>query len=435
MAQDLTILVSRRAQLNALRHLTRDLRAAAPTLGLHCACPAELMPEVVAALDPGVAVAQLPRGPLLNLKRRLHTFLFMLLAAEDFSPFFRRRVRSAFGGKTARSLLLRLGRRLTPKLGGAALNRFVSAALSAVSWRRTFPTRRVLVLTKCSVPHLLCTRRHDVVSLLDGWDHPTTSPVGYRSRVVASWNADLATDWRRYQGAERYVEGYPYRFAYVLRNRRPATPPAAGSPPDRIKLLYAMATFPSHSPLDEQRHEEEKKLVARLHDWLLPHVASFEVKPHPIGPAGHLDSVAAACPGLVVHAYEASGAANYDLTESYNRQRLATLDATDLVLGIWTTFILDAAMAGKAIALIDLPGEQPFPALWSAQLGLHVHHLRERVGAVISLEPGGPAFRGGDPSFAAFLKEAMDSSRRVAGWVTPAATPRELTRALLADPT
>jgi hypothetical protein len=430
---ELTIVVSRRAHLETLRRLSRDLRAERSGLRLHCLCPADLVPEVARSVGPEVAVAALPEGRASGLRRRLHQLLLMLFADEGFSPFFGRRVKIALRVRQSKSAVLRLGRRFTPKLGGPALNRLLARVLSLLTWRRTFPTRRIAVLTMCSAPHLLCTGRHEIVSVMDGWDHPTTRPVGYQSEAVAAWNDDLADDWNRMQGARKVVAGYPYRFAYLLQDESRRGPAAAGSGGHGVRLLYAMATFPSRAALDRARHEEEIAVVRELFGWLLPHVASFEVKPHPIGPAGHIDGLAQECPGLVVHPYETSGASTYDLTDSYNSERLATLASADLVLGIWTTFLLDAAVAGRAIALVDLPSDTPLEALWTAQLGLHVHHLRERVSAVVSLSSEGPAFGGGAAGFEDFMDRAMESGQRVARWVVPAAGSRGLTRALLAD--
>lgn len=433
MISELTIVLSRRAHLETLRRLSRDLRAERPGLRLHCMCPADLVTEVARSVGSEVAVVALPEGRVFDLRRRLHQLLLMLFAEEGFSPFFRRRVTTALRRKQPKSLVLRLGRRVTPKLGGPALNRLLARVLSLLTWRRTFPTRRVAVLTICSAPHLLCTGRHEVVSVVDGWDHPTTRPVGYRSEAVAAWNDDLADDWNRMQGARKAVAGYPYRFAYILQKESLVDAAAAAPARPGIRLLYAMASFPSKAALDRTRHEEEIAVVRQLHSWLLPHVASFEVKPHPIGPAGHIDVLAEECPGLVLHPYETSGASTYDLTDSYNSERIATLESADLVLGIWTTFLLDAAVAGKAIALVDLPSDTPLAALWTAQLGLHVHHLRERVSAVIILRPEGPAFGGGAGGFQELVDRAAESGRRVAEWVMPTDGTRGLTRALLAD--
>jgi len=390
--------------------------------------------EAARSVAPEVAVAALPEGRAHRLRRRLHQFLLMLFADAGFSPFFGRRVATALRVKKPKSTLLRLGRRLTPKLRGPALNRLLARVLSVLTWRRTFPTRRVAVLTTCGAPHLLCTGRHEIVSVIDGWDHPTTRPAGYRSEAVAAWNADLADDWSRMQGARETIAGYPYRFAYILQNGSPLGAAAAARPAGAgVRLLYAMATFPSRASLDRSRHEEEIDVVRQIYAWLLPHVASFEVKPHPIGPAGHLDGLVEECPGLAVHPYETSGASTYDLTDSYNSERIATLGGADLVLGIWTTFLLDAAVAGKAIALVDLPSGTPFQALWTAQLGLHVHHLRERVSAVVTLRPEGPGFGGGASGFQELMDHAVESGRRVARWAVPAGGPRALIHALLAE--
>lgn len=432
MTAELTVVVSRRAHLHALRHLARDLRAAAPRLRLHCRCPADLVADAARCVAPDVTVAPLPRGPLLDLRRRLHTLLFNLFAAADFSPFFRRRIEATAGSAKPTAAVLRLGRRLTPKLDGPALNRLLDSVLSALSWRRVFPSRRVVVLTMADAPHLLCTRRHEIVSVLDGWDHPTKVPVGYRTQAIATWNADLAEDWRRRQGAARAIGAYPYRFAYVLgdggRGEEGDPLPAA----ERLRVLYAMATFPSDSQLHRRRHEEEIEAVAQLDAWLRPQVASFEVKPHPIGPSGHLDGLVARRPGLVVHAYEESGAATYDLSDPYNEARLRSLGSADLVLGIWTTFLLDAAVAGKAVAVVDLPAASPLRALATAQHGPHVHHLRGRVSAVIRLDPEGPRFAGAGDGVEPWLAEAERSARRVAAWVLPEAEPVALAGALLA---
>lgn len=427
MIPELTIVVSRRAHLNTLRHLCRELRAEHPGLRLYCRCPADLVTEIAASVGSAVDLACLPESPALEVRRRLHTFLFMLLAAEGFSPFFRRMMTATLAGKKPKSSVLRIGRRVAPRLEGPSLNRFLTRVFAAFSWRRTFPTRRVVVISKCSTPHLLCNRRHDVVTVLDGWDHPTTSPAGYRTQAIAAWNDDLAADWAEMQGADSVIGGYPYRFAYLAGRQRVVAP--VGQP----RILYAMATFPSKSALDQRRHEEETAVVRQLHAWLRPKVASFEVKPHPIGPAGHLDLLLDDCPGINVHPYEESGASTYDLTDSYNDARLRTLASVDLVLGIWTTFLLDAAVAGKAIALIELPADTPFEALLTAQFGLHVHHLRDRVNAVIDLQARGPSFGGDASGFESFLERAVTSGQRVADWVMPAATSEALVSALLAE--
>lgn len=425
MISELTIVVSRRAHLNTLRHLCRDLHAEHPGLRLYCRGPADLVTEIAASVGPAVDLSCLPESPLLELRRRVHTFLFMLLAAEGFSPFFRRRMSAALAGRKLKSFVLRIGRRLAPRLEGPNLNRFLTIVVSAFSWRRTLPTRRVVVISKCSTPHLLCNRRHDVVTVLDGWDHPTTSPAGYRTQAIAAWNDDLATDWEEMQGAHRVIGGYPYRFAYLGRGQRVVAP--IGQP----RVLYAMATFPSKATLDQRRHEEEMAVVRQLQAWLRPHVASFEVKPHPIGPAGHLDLLVDGCSGITVHPYEESGASTYDLTDDYNSARLRTLASVDLVLGIWTTFLLDAAVAGKAVALIELPPDTPFEALLTAQLGLHVHHLRERVNAVIDLQATGPSFGADASGFESFVDRAVTSGQTVADWVMPASTSEALISALL----
>jgi hypothetical protein len=427
--RELTLVISHRSQLGTLRALARDLRAEAPQLRLHCRCPADVVEDAARVLGPAAAVAALPAGAGTKLRRRLHTFLHLLLADAGFSPSFSRRVESSTTGPRLQSRLLRLGRKVTPKLAGPALNRVLDLAFAPFTWRRAFPTRRVAVLSRSLKPHLLCTWRHETVTVLDGWDHPTSSPAAFRTDAVAAWNRDLADDWHRMQGARATIEGYAYKLAYALEAARDATArPAAGAP----RLLYAMATYPSRSPLAQHRHEEEIEVVRCLHRWLRADVASFGVKPHPIGPAGHLDELVASCAGLVLHPYETSGSETYDLTDDYNAGRLSTLRSADLVLGIWTTFLLDAAVAGRAIALVDFPDDALYPALWSAQLGLHVPHLRRRVDAMIELGPEGPSFRD-RIDFVEWSQRAAASGRRLAEWAMPRPTPQPLLRGLLAD--
>jgi hypothetical protein len=427
--RELTIVISHRSQLATLRALARDLRAEQPRLRLYCRCPPETVGEVADLIGPEGAAEPLLVSTGTKLRRRLYTFFYHLFAPADFSPSFSRRLESSTEGGRLRSRLLRLGRRITPQLAGPTLNRALQVLFAAFSWRRSFPTRRVAVLTRNLQPHILCTWRHQTIAVLDGWDHPTSSPAGFRADAVAAWNSDLAEDWHRMQGARTTLAGYAYKLQYALQVAEEA---AEKSAPGRPRLLYAMATYPSRSVLAQRRHEEEIEVVRCLHEWLRPHVASFAVKPHPIGPAGHLDELVRHCTELVLHPYESSGSQTYDLTDEYNRGRLATLRSVDLVLGIWTTFLLDAAVAGRAIALIDLPNEEPYPALWTARLGLHVPHLRRRVDAVIHLRPEGLSF-GGGLQFASWFERAAASGRHVATWAMPEATPQALLHDLLAD--
>jgi len=378
---------------------------------LHVVCSAQIA-EAVTERFPGLA-----GEPILleELDRRtrpirlVHNLLCALLEGESPSRNMRRRFLRERAAKSFKiRLALALGRWF-PKLPAHRLNHRLGRWLGR--WfANPFPTRQVLAVSHVTKPHLLCARGLDVITLNESWDHPGGKCAGYPSRAVIAWNADVADDWQRFQGAEETWVGIPVKLAYAYES-----PPLA-STVERVAMYAVGASTTMPDWYDEEQALIEALCVAtREAGWKLV------VKPRPSGPQPGLDDFASRHPHVAVARTTSSlGARDYYLDDEYNRQRLEQLAECSLVINTMTTFCLDAVCAGVPVIQLDLRGSDAYPSLGIAQRNYHLERYLLGDEALCLRPPVGESLV---ETLAGFLSDPdnrpFDFRDRIRSWIVP----------------
>ncbi|MEQ1787611.1 MAG: hypothetical protein ABL966_11200, partial [Acidimicrobiales bacterium] len=304
-------------------------------------------------------------------------------------------------------------RAVLPKLEGPALNRALGRVGRILCPRRVLPTEVVIAITHCRGLLELTAGSPRVIVVQDGLDHVSKEPCGFPADLVVTWNDDLAADWARHQGPAPHVVARPAKFEYAAAVADRQAPRA-----DPAHLVYALSSFPSGGSIANERFVEEVQLMRTFVEQAAAAFpdAELSVKPHPIGKPGHLDEhIAALSVPVRVLPYEGSPTGDYVLTGAYNGGRAELLEQASLVVGIWTTFLLDSAVAGVPVTMIDLRASDAFPRLvWSLQ-GPHVRHLEEQVGYLLSLDAEGRLHT--PDGLAALIDRAAQRSASTRAWL------------------
>lgn len=305
-------------------------------------------------------------------------------------------------------------RALIAEVPAAEVNRRLTQALAR--WVGvSFPTKKVLAITPLTVPHLLCSRSHEVNTLMESWDHPQKRPVGYASRRVFVWSDALAEDWRMYQGDQDVVVGYPLKLKYAM--ERGAA--EIGELKWRQRKVLYPATYSSYS--DPAFFRDELAILDELCRVAGEAGLSVLVKPKPNGPKGDFESLGNRH-GHVELAGDggAAGPDQYFLDEAYNRERLDLMRRCDAVVNLGTTFGLDAAAFGLPVLQLWIEDDRVYPGVTRNFEFEHLQHLlgdgkhvlrvdaEHSLGAVLAR-----AFRPGGGEMAA------EFSRRLRRWLGP----------------
>ena len=251
---------------------------------------------------------------------------------------------------------------LFPKLSSRALNRLLGRWIGP--WLdNPFPTRRVIAVSHVTTPHLLCASRLEVTTLNESWDHAGGKCAGYPSRAVIAWNEDIGRDWKRFQGAEEVLIGFPVKLAYAYES----APVSTGRPPRTA--MYAVGTCATE--LDW--YTEELKLMEAVCVATEEAGWNLIIKPRPAGPQPDLPEFAQRFRHVQLgQSTTVLGTRDYYLDADYNRVRLEEVRSCTVVINAITTFCLDAACAGVPVLQLDLRESKVYESLAHAQDNYHL---------------------------------------------------------------
>jgi hypothetical protein len=392
---------------------------------VHVACSGDIrslierdLPQVTNSLIPLELLQEQHR-----LLQRLHRLTTLLTVDRKSSPIYGLSIGMREKARGRASRMLHLLARATPSWKpadvNAGLDRLFSSRLS-----NPFPSRRVVVVSMTNVPHLLCARDQERITLVESWDHPTKQPAGYVTHKVIAWNQDLVNDWTRFQGPAEGIVGYPLKLRYALVNdwgSKGTTPRVA---------MYAAATS-SLTPYPGWFYEECQLIeevceATRRAGWRLL------IKPKPNGRVGDFDDFQQRFPHVTIGAYrDARNTTDYYLDAEYNRVRFSELAACDLLINWGTTFVLDAAAAGTPILQLDLRESLKYSHLAEDFANRHLQYLICKRKHVLAVQPGVLLTEALARSLAARDDGSVLFSRQLRRWITPRASLAEGVNAIV----
>jgi hypothetical protein len=222
-----------------------------------------------------------------------------------------------------------------------------------------FPTKKILLVTPTITPWLLTARGVDVYTIVGSWDHPVKiNAAGYTSKVVFSWNYDLAGDWEKYQGDSNSELCYPLPFKYVIDH----SPQSISFDNNRGWLMYPF-TWQSTATNRETLFNEECVFVKLLCEVACELKYNLFLKPKPNDKFGSLDSFKVYDNVRIGTYNQFCKKGDFQLNQDYNNIRLKELDSTRLVFNISTTFGLDSSLYGLPVLQLYFRSMKQFPAI------------------------------------------------------------------------
>lgn len=288
-------------------------------------------------------------------RRRIHRGLRALFTRNDFSFMYQNKKNDLIRENSGvRSLLLKISN-FMPKVPNNKINFFLQKA-TGVFLRNPFPTNKILVGSLNGIPELLCAKGQEVYTIMESWDHLFKKPNGYVSERVYTWNQSLSDDWKAFQYDNHCIPLYPLKLRFAIQEILE-------------KELWKKSRGNRHRPMCVYAVNSTKRstnMLWRSLDELIitdlimaTYKAKWDlfIKPRPQGEKGEFDHFLKGNSHVEIGCYlDVFGRdfANYFLDDNYNMRRFQEIIEADLVINAFTTFGLDAAVAGIPVLQLDL---------------------------------------------------------------------------------
>jgi len=250
-----------------------------------------------------------------------------------------------------RRTLVKLSR-LLPKVQNRAINHFVER-LAGIGMRNPLRTRTIMAGSLNASAELLCAKDQTVITVMESWDHAVKHPNGYTSELVFAWNDDLKEDWQRVHNDQNVQVFYPLKLRYA--RERVARWPKPKRQDCRPFFVYSVAStrrFSIKLVVElEQRLIRDMARAAETAGW------DLFIKPRPNGEDGEFSAIVEEFPRVRVGSIvdqEVGIAADYFLSDVYNKTRFSEIEGAEFVVNAFTTFGLDAAAAGIPVLQLDV---------------------------------------------------------------------------------
>lgn len=256
---------------------------------------------------------------------------------------------------------------ISPKLSYSRINRFL-VKIFGVFPNLKFGSKKVIVASRIKMPFILCQPKLEVTTVMESWDHPAKTPVGYVSNQVFCWNNALVNDWKKYQGDQTVLKYYPTKLGFWVENSIKEKQALGDS---HKKFMYP-ATCSSHS-IRDQMFQREMEFLEVLCDVFEQTGHILYIKPKPNGVEGDFDSLANKYKCVEIGRYNNTvRPETFFLTDELNRSRKKELDQCDCVINFGTTFALDAALYGKPVLQLNFLMASGFEKMADIQKNYHL---------------------------------------------------------------
>lgn len=350
---ELSVLIDTRIYAYLFEPIMRALIARG--IRVYVYTPAGIMEQVKEDLGhmPGITYCDLnPLKSAYKNRRLAHRIAMHLFTRDDFSYQFYKRRNQVTKKLPPFLRVISMLSRIAPKVPNMHINSFLGT-IGGFGRTNPFRTRVVLVGSLNSCAELLSSRDQKVITVMESWDHAVKEPNGYCSDLVFAWNSTLKADWMRVHGDQNVEVFFPLKLRFALALAQQPKP--ASSDNQRPFCVYAVAGTRRFSI--NVLVELERKLIIDLARAAQAVGWELFIKPRPNGEDGEFDDLLKDFENVRVGSIavqNADQAANYFLSDAYNRLRFSEIAGASYVVNAFTTFGLDAATAGIPVVQIDL---------------------------------------------------------------------------------
>ena len=324
---------------------------------VHYTITKELTSTILSIVDPSSIILDVDK--LSNKKKKillLHRLILLLFTPDNFSTFYKRWVNQRLAGNNKLTVsILKFIIFLFPKWERKKINTNLTYWISKTI-KNLFPSNKIIVVTIPDTPFLLCANGIDVYSILESWDHPAKSPIGYISKYVFLWNHPLKEDWKYYQGDVQIFYSYPIKLNYAIEAN-------SINRPSQRKINRIMYPVVTSTGSDKQLYRDEMNFINNLCEATKDLDLLLFIKPKPNTAIGDLN-------GFLVYKHveigiyqDSDGNSSYELSEEYNNKRIQEMEKCTYAINTGTTFAFDVAAFGLPVVQLKFSCPNQFPIL------------------------------------------------------------------------
>ena len=258
---------------------------------------------------------------------------------------------------------LRWVSKFTPKLKSTEINKKYHTFF-AKKVPDLFEGSPVISATINRWPYLLAGSKN-VVNVMESWDHPIKRPFFLNPAITFTWNKKLGQDIQAHQGLKEWDTIFPLKFRYIEDFKSYSVAELKENLTEKYKkdlseikddtIMYVVST----SSRNAKAFDGELKLIRQLITFCNQHQKSLYIKPKPNGKQGEFDEFSS-LQNVQIGLYGEGEQSECMLDDNYHKYRLALLKSVNLVINVYTTFALEAALVGVPILQLSLENSTTF---------------------------------------------------------------------------
>lgn len=226
------------------------------------------------------------------------------------------------------------------------------------------PVRVLYSLSRVKYPYLICSPKIQHIQVMESWDHPVKAPYYHSVDAILTWNQDLISDYRAFQGkfSGHYGIIRPIKFEYIKKyaSYKNSILKAKLTRKHFIEEIDWMLenrpiTYISTTSSENKfQHVGELCLIEHLCEVTKKLGVPLYIKPKPNGAHGDYEYLSERYAHVRVGPYARNVNAIDMLDDEYHLFRYLQIKTSSLIVNVATTFVLESALAGAPILQLEL---------------------------------------------------------------------------------
>lgn len=223
--------------------------------------------------------------------------------------------------------------------------------------RNPFPEKKILTITNIGWHYMLGGLK-PMCCIMESWDHPIKRPFMVDPDITFTWNNDLKEEIQEYQGLKDVRLITPLKFRYIEEygdlTEDDLQKDLSGAYLDDLNKMKenSVVYIASVSSRNKEAFKGEVALIQQIISYCKNKGLQLYLKPKPNGVPDEFDFLK--CDSVHIGVYGDGTQSKVMLDENYHKYRLALLKKAGLIINVYTTFALEAALANKPILQLDL---------------------------------------------------------------------------------